>query len=257
MNKIFSLCIGAAAISALASCSTTKTATNISELNGEWAIAAIDGKPVTSPADQETAYLGFNTATGEIYGNASCNAIMGSFDTNAAPGTIDLSNLGSTRMMCPDMSLEDALFQALPRVKGYELNKNGEIGLTDADGKDVVLLRRRDPSITAADLHGEWNVKEINGEKTDSLPGAPFVFTFDGDSFSCSTDCNGLMGSYTVSGKAMNFGNVASTRMACPDPKVEQAITTILPKVASVGKLAGGGIGLYDAENNMLLLLEQ
>lgn len=258
MNKFTTICASAALIGALASCSTTKTVANISDLNGEWAIAAIDGKPVTSPADQETAYLGFNTATGELYGNASCNALMGSFDKDSAPGTIELTNIGSTRMMCPDMSLEDALITALQRVKGYEVTKDGDIDLTDSKGKEVVLLLRRDPAITAADLQGEWNVREINGEKTDSMPGAPFVFTFDGDSFSCSTDCNGLMGSYTTSGgKGMAFGNVASTRMACPDPKVEQAITGILPKVASYGKLAGGGIGLYDEHNNMLLLLEQ
>ena len=258
MNKIMTFLLGAASVAALASCSSTKNAANISALNGEWSIEAINGKAVTSPAGQEDAFIGFNTVTGSIYGNASCNSLMGSFNINSAPGTIDLSRMGSTRMMCPDMTFEDALLKALSQVKGFKIVKGGDISLTNAVGKEVVLLKHREPSADANLLKGEWKVTEINGESTDALPDAPFLFTFDGDSFSCTTDCNNLMGKFTVSAPyGVTFGNVASTRMACPDPKVEQAIITVLPKVASYGKLAGGGIGLYDADNNMVLLLEQ
>ncbi len=258
MNKIATLFLSVASIATLASCSSTKNNAVLADLNGEWSIAAIDGKTITAPENQESAFIAFNTSTGEVYGNASCNSIMGSFDTKAAPGQIDLSRLGSTRMMCPDMSLEDAILKALSQVKGYALTKSGDVALTDANGKEIVLLKHREPTADADILKGEWKVTEINGESTADLPDAPFVFAFDGNSFSCSTDCNSLMGEFTAKApNGLSFGNVASTRMACPDPKVEQAITAILPKVTSYGKLAGGGIGFYDAENNLVLLLEQ
>ncbi len=258
MNKLMTFLLGAASVAALASCSSTKNAANISDLNGEWSIEAINGKTVTPGAGQNDAFIGFNTVTGKIYGNASCNSIIGGFDTNAKPGTIDLSKIGSTMMMCPDMDLENALLQALSQVTGFELTKNGDVSLTNAKGKEVVLLRHREPASTADLFKGEWKITEINGESTTALEGAPFEFAFDGDSFSCTTDCNNLMGKFTVSAPDnVTFGNVAGTRMACPDPKVEQALITILPKVVSYGKLAGGGIGFYDADNNMVLLLEQ
>ena len=252
------LMLCAASMAALASCSSSKNTANISALNGEWSVEAINGKTVAPVAGMNDAFIGFNTATGKVYGNASCNSIIGGFDTKAKPGTIDLSQIGSTMMMCPDMDLESSILKALSQVKGYELTKNGDIALTNDKGKEIMLLRHREPSADANLLKGEWKVTEINGESTDALPDAPFLFTFDGDSFSCTTDCNNLMGKFTVSAPyGVTFGNVASTRMACPDPKVEQAIITALPKVASYGKLAGGGIGLYDADNNMVLLLEQ
>lgn len=148
MNKFATLCAGLATVAALASCSNSKTAT-IADLNGEWNVTAIDGKTVTVPENQETPFLGFDTATGQLYGNASCNSLMGNFQTDAAPGVIDLSNCGATRMMCPDMSVEDALLGALSKVKGYTVSKSGDVDLTDADGKVVIALAHRESDASA------------------------------------------------------------------------------------------------------------
>lgn len=254
--------IGSAALSFSSCSSSKKVAPALSTLNGEWSVVAIDSEPVTSPEAKETTYLGFNTGTGELYGNASCNMLTGRFATDAAPGTLDLGKVGATQMMCPDMTVENALLGALSTVKGYKaVDDDNRIALTDADGKEMVLLERRNPAVEASALQGEWNIKEINGEPTDSLPGAPYTFVFgnqDGkDSFSATTDCNNLMGGYTTSSQSISFGPVASTRMACPDNTVERTLIELLPRVASFGKLAGGGIGLYDADNNMLLLLDK
>ena len=45
---------------------------------------------------------------------------MGSFDVNAKPGQIDLGASGSTRMMCPDMTVEKNVLAALGQVKKYK-----------------------------------------------------------------------------------------------------------------------------------------
>lgn len=263
MNKIFTAFAAAAMVVAAASCSSTKktAAPAISSLNGEWSVVAIDNEPISSPEAKETTYLGFNTATGEFYGNASCNMLTGRFAIDAEPGVIDLTNVGVTRMACPDMTVENALLGALSSVKGYREGDEG-MELINGEGKNMVSLARRDPAEQAALLHGDWNVKEINNQPVDSTSaGAPYVFTFGTDAgdntFAVTTDCNNLMGEYETTSQAIKFGKVMSTRMACPDSKVEQLLMQILPKVTSFGKLAGGGIGLYDADSNMLLLLEQ
>ena len=46
--------------------------------------------------------------------------MMGSFDVNAKPGTIDLGALASTRMACPDMTVENNVLSALNKVKKYK-----------------------------------------------------------------------------------------------------------------------------------------
>ncbi len=149
MKKLATLFAGIATMAALASCSGAKTEAKISDLNGEWNVTAIDGKTVNVPENQESPFLGFNTSTGQLYGNASCNSLMGSFQTDAAPGVIDLSQTGATRMMCPDMSVEDALLGALGRVKGYKVTKSGDVDLTDAQGNVVLALAHRDTEQTA------------------------------------------------------------------------------------------------------------
>lgn len=260
MNKLLTICVIAASAAIAASCSSSRHATTIADLNGEWAIARIDGKPVTSPAEQETAFIGFNTTTGQLYGNASCNMLTGSFDTKAAPGVIEFTNMGSTRMMCPDMSLEQSVMSALQQVASYAIDrKTGDIELRNDSGKTLILLQKRNPAIMASNLHGEWTVSKFNDQPTDSMPGAPYVMTFDSDdnSFSCTTDCNGLSGTFIMAGNGLTFGDVLSTRMACPDSQAETTISRLLPRVTSFDQLADGSLGLYDQDNNLILTLRR
>ena len=43
--------------------------------------------------------------------------------------------------------------------------------------------------------------------------------------------------------------------MACPDMEVESRVLKALNAVQSFGKLAGGGMGFYDADNNLVMVL--
>ena len=63
-------------------------------------------------------------------------------DGDASKGSIDLSKMGMTRMMCADMATETKVTEALNRVKGYKLNKNILV-LTDAKGDEVMKLQSR------------------------------------------------------------------------------------------------------------------
>lgn len=43
--------------------------------------------------------------------------------------------------------------------------------------------------------------------------------------------------------------------MACPDMEVEGRVLKALNSVQSFGKLAGGGMGFYDTDNNLVMVL--
>lgn len=68
------------------------------------------------------------TATGEL---------------KADNGKINLDNMGSTRMMCADMTNERKVLEALGKVKGYEIDAKGNLLLTNAQGKEVILLVKK------------------------------------------------------------------------------------------------------------------
>lgn len=120
MKKVLlSICM-VSAVFAMSSCGSTKEAASLSSLNGEWNIIEVNGSAIVPAENQELPFIGFDTATGKVYGNSGCNRMMGSIDLNSKPGTIDMSRLGSTRMACPDMTTEQNVLNALGQVKSYK-----------------------------------------------------------------------------------------------------------------------------------------
>ena len=78
MKKVFvSLCM-AATVAGLSSCASTKNAATLSSLSGEWNIIEINGSAVVPAPNQEFPFIGFDTKTGQVYGNSGCNRLMGS-----------------------------------------------------------------------------------------------------------------------------------------------------------------------------------
>ena len=57
--------------------------------------------------------------------------------------SIDLSKVGSTRMMCHDMTTETLMLQALQQVKTFKTDKNTKLMLTDQNGKTVIELKKK------------------------------------------------------------------------------------------------------------------
>ena len=68
---------------------------------------------------------------------------------------------------------------------------------------------------------------------------------------------NGGFETSTTNAKSISFPGVASTMMACPDMEVEGKILKAMNEVKSFDKLSGGGIGLYDANNALVIVLEK
>lgn len=70
--------------------------------------------------------------------------------------------------------------------------------------------------------------------------------------------CNLINGNFEISAsnaKSISFPGVASTRMACPDMETEGKVLKALNKVKSSDVLAGGGIGLYEANSILVIVL--
>lgn len=260
MRKVLvSLCM-ASLVGGLSSCGTSKQAAVLADISGEWNIIEINGTAVVPASEQEFPFIGFDTKGGKIYGNSGCNRIMGSFDVNAKPGTIDLGALGSTRMMCPDMTVEENVLSALSKVKKYRLLDKGQIALCASSKRPVVVLQKREASVKLADLNGKWMIVQAGGEAIPSgMENQPFM-QFD----AAAKRMNGHAGCNLINGgveydeanpTAISFPQVASTMMACPDSSVETRVLKALNEVKSFGKLAGGNIGFYNANNELVLVL--
>ena len=256
MKKVFvSICVAGAAL-AMSSCRSVEKAVPVSSINGEWNIIEVNGSKV-APGESRT--LPF---TGRVSGNSGCNRMMGTFDVNAKPGSLELGAMASTRMMCPDMTTEKNVLSALAQVKGYKKAGKGKMYLCNASNRPVVVLEKKEADVKLSVLNGEWKIKEANGEAIPSgMEKQPFIaFDVKKKSIHGNAGCNLINGGFetsTSNAKSISFPGVASTMMACPDMETEGKILKALNEVKSFDVLAGGGIGLYDANNALVIVLEK
>ena len=262
MRKILvSFCM-AALVTGLSSCGTSKNAAVLADIDGEWNIIEINGAAVVPASGQAYPYIGFDKSTGRIHGNAGCNRLMGSFDVNAQPGKIDLSQLGTTRMMCPDMTLEQNVLNALAQVRQYVKLGEENIGLCGKSLKrPILILKKKASELTLADLDGKWKIVEAQGGALpDSLENQPFVQIKAAEkTLHANAGCNILNGGIrTEEGNAasISFPQLISTMMACPDMEVEDRVKQALNATRTFGRLQEGRIGFYDAGNTLVMVLD-
>lgn len=263
MKKIYvSVCL-ASTLMGLASCASTRNVATVADMGGEWNIIEINGAAVVPAPGQEFPFIGFDAQGGKVYGNSGCNRIMGSFDVNAKPGTIDLGALGSTRMMCPDMTVEKNVLSALAQVKTYKRLGENEMALCGTSTeRPVVVLKKRENTVSLAMLDGRWSIVEAGGEAIpQDMENPPFLeLDVTGKKLHGNAGCNVINGDFQTeegNGASISFPNLISTMMACPDMEVEGRVNQALGTVKTFGKLEGDGVGLYDANGTLVMVLKK
>ena len=124
----------------ITSCCNMKSVTSLAQINGEWNVTEIEGKGL--PESDSKPFIGFDAEKKSIYGYTGCNRLTGSISSIGNNGAIDLSHTGSTRMMCPDMSVEQDILTTLSKVTICKTEKNTLL-FCDKDGKTVMKLEKR------------------------------------------------------------------------------------------------------------------
>ncbi len=97
--------------------------------------------------------------------------------------------------------------------------------------------------------------RNADGDMTDVLADSPITMTFEDGNASGSAGCNRYFAAYQVQDENLTFGDVAMTRMMCPDPVMEQeqAFSQDLAQVASF-QVAEGELTLLDANGDPILV---
>lgn len=121
----------------VAACTSPKaTTTSDADICGEWKIVSAKGK---STAGAETpATISFST-DGKVNGCAAVNTFFGNYKYK--DGKLSLGELGMTRMMGPDIEIEDQVVSALGAIRSIKVDGN-TASLYDSSGKEVMKLER-------------------------------------------------------------------------------------------------------------------
>lgn len=258
MKKMFSSVAVVCAALMMASCGSGKNAVAV-DLSGEWNIVEVNGQQLSGDSDP---FIGFDMEGKRIYGNAGCNRMMGAFELDSVnAGKIKLTQMGMTRMMCPDMETERVVTEALNKVAGYTGTEAG-VALTDAEGKELVILQKREQkALSLADLAGEWKIATVDGAevvvgKEDKVP----FLAFDTAEMRVhgNAGCNLINGGFSQEEgqpASLRFSQMISTMMAGPNMKLEGKILKAIDQVRSFAAGENGVIILQDAEGNVVLTL--
>lgn len=258
MMKLKNLCLIALAVAGLCSCSSSKKAT-IADMKGEWDIVSLNGEAVKAGV-AEQPFIGFDTKEGRIYGRSGCNRILGQLDMTAAPGEISFAQMGSTRMACPNMDLENNVLQTLSGVTGYKKTGNDSFTFYNADKKAVAVVKKRCGVMKPSELAGEWLIISVEGvEAKSEMDIAPFMaFDLEESRVNGNAGCNLFNSAITLEeGQSIAFSLGASTMMSCPDMELEQLVLGALGKIRKYGRMSNGNLGLFDHSGNVCIELKK
>lgn len=132
----------AAATLALSACCTPKQTTQNASIAGAWNVVELNGAAIDTTTLDRTPLIGFSETDSTLYGNLSCNLLTGKYEANAATGKLSLPSVGSTLMMCADMTVEEQLLNALGKVARYEVSGDTLL-LKSSSGRVLIGLQRK------------------------------------------------------------------------------------------------------------------
>lgn len=94
-----------------------------------------------APPEEHKATIAF-LADSQMAGDSGCNRFFGSF--TASDEKLEFKNVGSTRMMCPQVQFENAFLSTLENTASYNVSKD-QLVLKDSLGNIIALLKKIEP----------------------------------------------------------------------------------------------------------------
>jgi heat shock protein HslJ len=196
--------------------------------NTSWTVISVSGQATAPEARPIMTFA----ADGTVTGSGGCNQYSGSFHTDG--DRIAFGPMSSTLMGCegPRGQQEAAFLSSLQGAGTWRLADDGNLVIAGAGeivaGPGVAEGPPGDEPV--ADLAGTaWTLAEIGGTADFANLVPTLEFGPDG-TVSGFAGCNTFSGAYTLTGIALTFGPLATTRIGCERPAsaVEASYLTAL-----------------------------
>lgn len=234
---------------------TPEPSNEIASIDGEWTIVSAAGKAI--PVNDDMPYVTFENKTGKFYASDGCNIINGYYSL-ADNGKLSLSNVLSTMKMCHESDYGTIVSQALSgaspiTVKTNTVGHESYIYFYNAKGNEIMSARKHNMDF----LNGNWQITAVNGTTINNDEITIFI-DINELKVHGNAGCNFFNGSIYINpdkSNAIDFSNLASTRMTCPDIAQESAILLALEETASAIQGSEGNVMLLNSSGKELLTL--
>lgn len=205
----------------------------------QWQRTQLNNGTVTTIKDPSRYTITF-MANGSLEIKADCNQVGGTYQTMNGQLAITLGP--STAAACPPDSQADTFLNQLTNVSGYVFDGSALILNLKLDSGGMRFM----PLVNANLVGTAWTADDYNNGKggfTTPLTGTQLTIQFRADgNVSGSSGCNTFTGQYQTSGASLTIGALATTRMACAEPIMDQeqaylAALAATKRYAIVGKM--------------------
>lgn len=235
-------------------------AIKLDALLGEWSITEAESTAIVVNGENHPkitlALVAGHPDMLRVIGFNGCNYINGDWQINGN----NIRNAGefiSSLRACPDAPYESTVNLALNSVASYRLTDADNLELISSTGKVVMKLRSRNLSF----LNGAWKVTAIHGTAVPESADVRVVIDIDECKIHGNAGCNVLNGEIVVNldkGDGIEFKNLATSRMMCPDIATEQAFLLALEEVDTAVRGTEPQIALLkDTQGNTVITLSR
>lgn len=225
-------------------------------IGGEWTIYSVRNNVLRS---EDRPYVAFDLVAKRFYGYNGCNYLNGDIESDGGE-SLRLVNTISTMRMCDGVEFEYLINLALADVTQYRAYQDGRITFLDLKGKDgqtLMVLRRHNMEF----LNGIWHIDTLEGTAmpADSAEDAARMTLNTTDlQVHGTTGCNIFNGEIFIDPDkkdSLQFINIGTTRMACPDGSRETEVLLALESVESARLTSPEHVTLYSADGKQLMTL--
>lgn len=236
---------------------SSETSNAIASIDGEWTIVSAAGKAI--PTNDDMPYVTFENKTGKFFASDGCNIINGYYSLSA-DGKLSLSNVLSTMKMCPDSDYGSSISHTLSgaatlTVKTNTVGHESYIRFYNSKGTEIMSARKHNMDF----LNGNWKITAVNGTPINNDEITVFI-DINELKVHGNAGCNFFNGVIYINpekSNAIDFSNLASTRMTCPDIAQESAILLALEETASAIQGSEGNVMLLNSSGKELLTLRK
>ncbi|HEX5013313.1 MAG TPA: META domain-containing protein [Candidatus Limnocylindrales bacterium] len=208
-----------ALVALVAACSPAAPDANGGQLEGtDWVLRSYDlGGTLTIVPD--TQYVDAEFRSNRVNGFSGCNTYNARYRAGAR--TLFISKASVTLMACAEesMALEQAYLGLLDSSRFFGIRRN-TLTIYSGLGSPILVYDAapRNP------LRGEWQVSAFaNGNTVTSLlPGTDIDVAFGIASVGGFSGCNSFSGTYGTNGNVVRVSPLATTRVACDQPIMDQ-----------------------------------
>lgn len=139
MKRVFLMVATVAATMLFCMCSGK----NDIPIESNWRVEHIfkNSQEVVIPAEHDVTLAFLKDS--KIAGETGCNRFFGDF--KISENNLELSNIASTRMMCPDIQFENSFLEVIKSAASYNVNED-KLTLKDSSGNIIVILKQIAPT---------------------------------------------------------------------------------------------------------------